>query len=457
MLGSDRCINLYPEPIESDTGKNRLGLVPTPGKSLFATLASGNGRGIWSGDAAEFYAVAGSRLYRITDPGAGVTDLGNVDNDSLPVNIFSNGGTQLAVVSNDKLWVSTGGAPTEITTCPAAVAAGGNGVDMGCTVDGYGIVVEKNTNEVFISALGDFTSWNALDVQIWYAAQDRIAMITGDANHRLWLLGRKSIEAWANVGGSGFPFQRIAGTAMNTGLAAPFGWAFVPGLTASDQLCFLSSNDRGGLRVYAMRGYEPVRISNNSVETFMEGYTVSDAVGNGYIRGGHSFFILNFPTSNAGWAYDFQTGMWHERYTGAPASRLEPVGRFHTCPTISKSHFWLSGSSGKIYKDDVTLHQEEGAAIHRERTGPNAHNGNQESFFGTFQLECDEDAAGTVELEVSYNNGKTFNTARSRTGAVLEWNRNGRGRSFVPRVRWSGNERRVVINAHFDADAGTGY
>lgn len=475
FLGNDRCINLVPELIQSGTGKGKYGLSNVPGKTLFATLASGAGRGIWSGDEAKFFAVAGSRLYDVTDPGASVTDRGSVESDSKPVNIFHNGVDQLAVVSNQKLWVDNGAGPSAITTCPAAAAAGGAGVAMGTMVDGYGVVVEKDTNNIFLSGLnaglgtGDFTSWDPLDKLVWYGAQDRISMIIGDADHNLWVMGRKSGEAFQNAGGSGFPFQRIPGTAMNTGLAAPFAWAFVPGPSGTDQLCFLAQNDRGGVQAVAMRGVEPITISTAGVESFWDDYTTSDAVAFGYIRAGHRLFQINFPTSNAGWVYDFQTGMWHERYSGAPNARVEPVGRFHTAPVITRSHFLLSGTTGKVYKDSYSVYQEESAAINWEITPPALVGGaDQNIAIGTLRLDIEVGVGGssgdTVTLENSYDNGKNFGAARTAplgpsgaTRTTVEWHRNGAGRTYQPRIRGSVNRRVAISMASVDAEPGLGY
>jgi hypothetical protein len=468
ILGVDRCVNKYPELLESGTGKNKYALVDVPGKDLACTLAASPGRGIWSGDETKVFCVSGSKLYEVSTGSHAATERGDVGNDNEPVQMFSNGlsaGGQLAIISNDKLYVDSGLGPVDVTTCPAAVAAGGNGVAMGATIDGYAFVVEKNTNNVYLSAIGDFTSWDPLDVQAWFAAQDRIVQIIPDASHRLWLMGRKTAEAWGNVGGSGFPFQRIPGGAMNTGMPAKFGWALVPSQGGSDQICFLSRSDRGGPRVYVLDGYRTVRISNNAIEGIIERFsTYLDAVGNGYVRGGHSMFSLHFPTAGVCLVYDFSTDMWHERYSGAWTSYVEPVGRFHTAPSVTNSHYWLSGTTGKLYKENASSGLEDGNAIHWERIGPNAHMADHHASYGTFRLDCEAGISSEpdVKLAVSYDNGVNFGTERTvstgasgKTRTVVEWHRNGWGRSFVPRLR--GNEPCTILNAMIDVEDGSGY
>lgn len=476
LLGTDRCVNMYPELGESGTTKNRLILTNVPGKTVFTTLAQSPGRGIWSGDETRFFCVSGSRWYEVATASGVALQRGDVGTDGLPVQIFSDGVSLLGIVSNDKLYIDAGGVATgsnateQLTPASAGFTPAGNGVAMGAFVDGYCFVVEKNTNKVYISAIGNMLSWNILDVQIWYGAQDRILQIIPDANHRLWLMGRKTAEALGNVGGSGFPFQRIPGAAMNTGMAAKFGWAYVPTVNGSDQICFLARSDRGGPRVYALDGYRTVRISNSAIEAMIETLpNYGDCVANGYVRGGHSFLHLNFPTNNTGLVYDFSTGWWHERYSGPPSSRVEPVGRFHTCPVNVGSHYWLSGTTGIVYIETQEIYDEAGNAIHWERTGPNANNDEQEMVVGTFRLDCEvgvgTESAG-VSLECSYDNGVNFTSPRFRSTGVtgkttqtVEWHRNGNSscRSFVPRVRGSDAKRVVIAGAAIDMQPGSGY
>lgn len=466
---------MYPELGESGTTKGKLTLTNVPGKTLFTTLANSPARGIWSGDETRIFCVGGQQWCEINTTTAVLLQRGLVGNDNLPVQIFSDGANVLAIVSNDKLYLDAGGGATgsnafeQLTPASAGFSPAGNGVAMGAFVDGYGFVVEKNTNKIYISAIGDLTSWSILDVEVWYGAQDRIVQIIPDANHRLWLMGRKTAEALGNVGGSGFPFQRIPGAAMNTGLAAKSGWAYVPTLNGSDQICFLSRSDRGGPRVYSLDGYRTVRISNNAIEAMIEVLSdYSDCVASGYVRGGHSFLNLNFPTGNMGLVYDFSTGWWHERYSGPPSARVEPLGRFHTAPVVTDKHFWLSGAGG-VYLDSQELYTENSAAIHWERTGPNANNSQHEMVVGTVRLDCEVGVGSSssgISLESSYDNGVNFTSPRSQsTGAsgattkVVEWHRNGNSscRSFVPRVRGSDAKRVVIAGAAVDLEPGSGY
>jgi hypothetical protein len=467
LLGLDTCVNLWPVLNEAGTGKGRFAFRKPPGRQLKLTLLTSPGRGIWSGDETAFYCVSGDRLYRVDVTTHAAVDRGPVGNNGAPVNLFHNGFSQLGIVSALKLYVDSGAGPVEITTCPAAASAGGQGVEYGVFLDGYGIVAERNTNNIYLSSLNDLTTWSALDKQVWYATQDRVLALAADPNHRLWLLGRKSIEIWGNVGGSGFPFQRVAGASINNGLIGAFAWAFVPNVDGSDTLCFVSMNDRGRVRVFSADGYRARRISSGAIENYISNLLfLSDCVANGYVEGQHSQLYLSFPTGNRCLVYDFSTGMWFERLGGSPGARVEPPGRYHTAPPAMQGpsvHYWLSGTTGKVFRDESGVWQDDGAAMHSERTGPNASDSDQSAFFGTFRIDCKTTVgASGVTLEVSRDNGTTFDPPRtmyaSNNGrSIVEWTRLGSGRSFVPRIRHSDNAQLVIAGAYMDADSGGGY
>ena len=104
---AERSINLYPEMVETPSGKSRVGLYGTPGLSVFCTLGTSPVRGLWAGEG-RLFAVAGSHYYEISSGGV-ATDRGDVGDDGshTPVDIWPNGG-QVMIVSAGKVWIDTG-------------------------------------------------------------------------------------------------------------------------------------------------------------------------------------------------------------------------------------------------------------------------------------------------------------------------------------------------------------
>ena len=99
-----RCMNWYPEAIESGMGKGAFALYPTPGLNLFAETATPVRGGLEINGRAFF--VGGSSLWELTSAGI-VTNWGNVGNDGNPVSMATNGtaGYQIGIVSAGSLYV----------------------------------------------------------------------------------------------------------------------------------------------------------------------------------------------------------------------------------------------------------------------------------------------------------------------------------------------------------------
>lgn len=477
LMGVDTCRNLQPKRL-GPTAKNKMALQLPPGKELKTTFATSPGRGAWSGDTNLIYAVSGNSFYSydavlgtVVDRSAlGVT----VGNDGNPVRIVSNGFSQLGIQSNRRLYVDSGAGPVEIIT-PASpgFAPPGNGVAGLCFIGGYGIIFQVDTNKVYVSAVNDLTTWDVLDVQTWFATQDRLVQLTVDVNNRLWLWGRKSCEPWQQLlnPGTAFPFARIPGAGLNVGLAAQFAVGLVPQVHGTDLQVFLSNSERGTLAAYVMQGYQPVRISNDAIEGIFDGYTISeDCVLNGYGAPGQRQACFSFPDADIMHVYDFATGTWHERFYGPYGSELEPLGRFHTCPVNVRvrNHFWLSGSTGKLYLDNPTVFQDEGAPIYWERTAPNINNDLQAITLGAVALDVNVGEGASVDgitLEMSNDNGETYGAARTQsTGANaayrkrVQWERaGGTAASLVLRFRGHDNRKTVIVGASIDADGNLEY
>ena len=136
-----RCVNYYPEVVESTAGKNSLLLKRTPGISVFSTVAGSDGpvRGIFAGEN-RLFVVAGSALYEVFSNGTfanrsilpGATLLAD---DGQPVQMAANG-NQLLVTSGGFAYCDNGQGPVK---CLFNVPVGGvtaDGIDVTWEGDG---------------------------------------------------------------------------------------------------------------------------------------------------------------------------------------------------------------------------------------------------------------------------------------------------------------------------------
>lgn len=522
VLDSERCINLYPEIIESGQGKSRMALVGTPGLELFTTLPTSPCRGLWAGDN-RLFAVGGATLYEVFANGS-TTARGNVDTDAAnsPVKIFSNG-NQLLIISNGKAWIDTGTSIVQPTFAAISGTVDTSGVNVtwktgdkfnqalvgatitinavnyivstvalnglslvltasagtqtgvaysaspivrassGAYMDGYFIVQPPNSNQINISALLDGTTWAGNDFAVRSGGQDRLLAVIAD-HEELWLIGKKTTEVWYNSGNAGFPFQRIQGAFIEQGCGAQFSPAKL-----DNRMLWLGGDDRGAGVVWMVQGYKPQRVSNHSVESFIQSYSkISDAVGYGQQWRGHSFYVLTFPTAQACWVYDLTTGMWHERNYWNGVSQVTPLGRFHAVTAldgITEEHFIGAGGTGQIYKQKSTVFTDVTQAIRRQRTAPHISDRQKWLYYHSLQIDMQVGVGVSVagaELEVSNDGGFTFGTVKAAsTGAAgqyktrVKWRRLGRSRDRVFRVTlWDAIEY-ALVDAFVEVEPGT--
>lgn len=291
-FAAQETINWVPEKAER-TGTRTVTVLKTPdGLQSFGTIGTGTIRGniVMAGVA---YVVADTTLYSVASDGT-ETSLGTIEGGGR-VGIAENG-IQLVVVNGTKGWVyNKNTAVFAQITDPDFPGA------VDCFFIGqYVVFVQADTDEWFISALADVTSYDALD---FAAAETLTDYLKGGValNNNIALFGATSIEVWQNTGAPDFPFERV--TVVERGIAAPFAKALL------DNTVFWLGND--GI-AYKAVGYQPTRISTRPIEQAFAKETLSEAFCLGYEKGGHAFFVVSFPNGKT-WVYDAAHGAWHRR------------------------------------------------------------------------------------------------------------------------------------------------
>jgi Phage stabilisation protein len=295
-------INLFPE-ILPEAGKEPAFLNRAPGLKLLNTVGTGPIRGLWafSSDDGIGFVVSGNELYKINNAYA-ATLLGAVSGTG-PVSMADNG-TQLFIACNG---------PSYIYNATTGVFGGITDPDfLGavtvCYLDGYFVFNQPNSQLMWVTAILDGTNIDALDFASTEGSPDGLIAVASNFRE-VWAFGTNSIEVWYDVGGTGFPLQRIQGAFNELGCAAPYSVAKM-----DNGLFWLGRDRRGQGIVYRANGYAGVRISTHAVEWQIQQYAdMSDAIGYTYQQDGHSFYVLIFPSANTTWVYDAATQAWHKR------------------------------------------------------------------------------------------------------------------------------------------------
>lgn len=512
---AQRCVNLFAEVIEAGNEPQRVVYHGTPGLRLFTTLPASPVRGIWVNES-RCFAVGGSRLYEVFSSGL-TSDLGDVGNDGNPVLIFPNG-TQLIIISAGFVYIHTG---TEIVDPTLGTLEGvvnrtgtivtwltgdkfdttmagqtitiagidytvasvsydmehlvltdGSGMDVavvysatpqltarsGAFLDGYFIVSRPDSKQINISQLYDGKTWDPADFAIKEGYPDNIIALLAD-HEELWIFGTETTEIWRNTGNADFPFEQDMAAFIHLGCISPW----VPCRLLSG-VAWLGGDSRGRIVAYRAQGFQPVRVSTHAVEHAWSQYaTVSDAVSYVYRMEGHEFWRIVFPSANASWQFDANTGFWSEIASGTDRTALD------------KHRAWCHGfvfgknlvgdwETGAIYELDLDAFDDAGTPIWRGRRSPHLTNDSRRAFHPGFRLDLqpDVDTPGAeFLLEWSDNGGRTYNGPLSGTAAIVNsddedayvpWRRLGEARDRIYGVWSNAAIRHCWLGAHLEPD-----
>jgi len=385
---AQECINFYPEidPFKQDRGA--VTLYPTPGLTQILQLQNAPVRGMRTLSGGNYLiAVVGSTVYAITFNSGTYTsqNIGTLasftGSVSITDNQTNNNGLTAYIVDgfNRYTWV--------VATNTFSVLPSTDGPWQGASVcdvvDNYIIYNEPNTQNWASTSLYVTTSPALYGTKD--GSPDNLVSLIVD-RRQVFLLGEVTTEVWTDVGSTiqgitTFPFQRVPGTSLQHGCAAPFSIA-----RFSDLFMFVSKDTRGQAIIGAIQGYQFVRLSTHAVEQSLMNKYIADAVAFTYQLEGHEMYVVSFPTIDITWVYDLTTKMWHkwlswDQNTGYHRHRAN-CGAFF-------NNVYLVGdfANGIIYQLDNAVYTDNGNTIRRLRRCPHLVSDLQRQYFNELQIQ----------------------------------------------------------------------
>lgn len=165
--------------------------------------------------------------------------------------------------------------------------------------DGFGLINEPGTQNIWQSIVDDLSVWPPLNNAQADAESDTINAVV--QIHRLiYVFKQIGTEVWNDAGVAGFAFQPIPSVMIESGTIA---WASVT--KVGETLIYLSQNTNGIGIVRQLEGFTSKRISTNAIETLLQKeVTLSDAFAYSYQQEGHQYYVLTLPTSDITLVYD---------------------------------------------------------------------------------------------------------------------------------------------------------
>lgn len=426
---AQRCVNWYPEAIESGQGKSAMALYPTPGLAQFAEIVPGTPTGGVRGGIAingRAFFVAGNLFAEINSAGQLIPgNSGAVANDGLPVSMAASP-TQILIASGGVPYVYDLNANT-LTSIAAQLP--GITVSMVGFCDGFFLALQANSQEFFVSATESAVIWNLTNFGNVSVFPDNVLTMLVD-HREIWLWGASKSVVYYDSGNALFPFDVVPGAFIEQGIAAP-GSA----VRLDNSVFWLGTDDRGAGIGWRAQGYSPARISNHAVEAAWASYpTIADAVGYSYQDQGHSFWVLYFPSANKTWVYDVSTQMWHERSFRASGSSIDTAHRSRCHVYAFGKHLVGDWGSGNVYQMAIpqasgsgwSFVTDFGNSIQRVRRAPHVSVEQQWTFHHEMQVDVEAglgpqppllDGAGNPRdpqliLRWSDDGGKTWSNER---------------------------------------------
>lgn len=350
---AQRTINFW--PIFDQKGKEVSALYGTPGLSLFATAGAIGHRGAFTSSNGRCFFVAGSTLYEVFEGGSALSR-GSLFSSTGNVSINEND-TQLGVCDGDKLYTLTYADNTFAQVTDADLPSS---VGFLTAIDGYFVVNENDTGRAYISALRDGTSWDALDFATAESNPDELRCVF-NALGQLWLLGRNTSEIWTNTGASSFPFGRISGAIMETGILAPHSIQDV-----GNSIVWLGRDKRGSGIVYRANGFVPEPISAEPINSkIAEATSPEDITSWTYQEEGHTFYALTGGGLETTLVIDLGIQQWHERSYNNNG-QLSP--HLAQCVTFAFGKQLVGDRrNGNIYEMSLDYYDDNGEEIVSER------------------------------------------------------------------------------------------
>lgn len=419
-LCAQRCINLRPV-VPQAAALNRRALFGTPGiKAITTTGATvlGANRGSQT-MAGVGYFVNGTNLYSVTT-GNVVVDLGTIPGTGR-VSLANNGQYLVVVVpgGNSYGYNNVTNSLDQITDPDFRVSS---------TVvfkDGYFVFSAADGTVFFNSLLNDPFQYDALDFGTAEINPDKIVALHVNHNE-LFVLGEATGELFQNVGGSGFPFQRIPGANIQKGCYAAFSLE-----EFDNTFVFVGGGRNEDPAIWKATGSSSVqKLSTSAIDNAIQEFTdeeIADSFVWTYAEKG-SFFVGFTFESNARpsktFVYDATTSAlsgeptWHERQSGVTDNRcrVNSIMRFNSALMV------FDQVDGRIGELDTETFEEYGDVMLWSKSSQPFSNQGKRAFFGEIEITMESGVGITigqgsdpvVRMDYSDDGGRTFKAETSR-------------------------------------------
>lgn len=391
---------------ETPDGFSPIALVSTMGSDVFAS-DTGTPRGCRELGGVAYF-VIGATLYSV-GRGGSKTALGYIPGTQ---DVWmTDDGTSLIIVNGTNTGYYYNTSTSVFSTIPLPGAA--YTIDY---LDTY-VAFSSDGRRWYLSVVGDTDSFDSLDFASKSKSPDDLVALIEDHSEFI-LFGKKTIEPWFNSADVDFAFSQNTAGVIDRGCAARFS------IAKNDNTIFFLGDD---YIVYRLQGYQPVRVSNDSVET-----RISNEIKNGniddvkaasafiYIEHGHKFYQLTIPNRFTV-VYNIATQQWHTK------KHFDYQTHHANCYCFCYGKHLIGSITGGVYYMSRDLHADGSAVLKRVR---------RSSVFNEDQRLI---KWKNIRLVVDSGSTTVLSGQGSEPEIVIRWSEDG-GRTWK-------NERKLKIGA----------
>lgn len=266
-------------PVPKQQGISQGYLRPAEGIVQFGSGPGADRGGInWNGSC---HRVMGTKLVKIDSTGA-TTILGDVDSGGQCTLDYSF--DRLAVCSGGRLYYWDGATLNQVTDGDL-----GEVVDF-VWVDGYFMTTDGTS--LIVTELNDPYSVNPLKYGSSEADPDSVVGLLKLRNE-VYALNRYTIEAFQNVGGEVFPFERVEGAQMMRGVIGTYAAAVF-----MEAIAFIGGGRNEAPSVWVGSNGSTVKIATREIDQLLAEYTEAElatAVLETRVVDGHQLLYVHLP------------------------------------------------------------------------------------------------------------------------------------------------------------------
>lgn len=272
------------------------------------------------------------------------------------------------------------------------------------------VFLGTTNNRIYNSAVGDPTTWGALDYITFEQTADNLVGIVKHLNY-LVAFGNVSTQLFYDAGNvTGSPLAVAQSYTSEIGCAASDSI-----VSTSNTVLWIGTSKTYGRSVYIMDGVSPVRVSTHNVDKHLAADNLQDVSAYCYTISGHTLYILTLHNSRKTLVYDINEKMWYTWTQWAIASNDEPnPGTYYESyfrPTfyaqVQGVPFMLDDDTAEIYSLNASVYQDDGEDIYCRTVTDISDNGTtKRKFYGRLEIIGDK-VAGTLQVR---HTGDDYNT-----------------------------------------------